>query len=209
MNATELRAALVRTAQLLHDGGHSPGTSGNISVRDGNTIIVSPTGARLGSLSADALSVIDLDGTHLDGPRPTKESLFHAAIYRSRPLDRAVVHLHSPFASALSCLEGLNPDDVLPAYTPYFVMRVGVLRLVPYFPPGDEGLAFAIGEAAREGNSLLLANHGSLVSGETLELASATAEEIEETARLHFVLGDRQARVLNSDEIAELRRRYP
>jgi ribulose-5-phosphate 4-epimerase/fuculose-1-phosphate aldolase len=153
--------------------------------------------------------VIDLDGSHLGGQPPTKESLFHAAVYRARPRDGAVIHLHSPYASALSCLEGLDPASALPAYTPYFVMRVGALRRVPYFLPGDRGLALAIADAARDSRSLLLANHGSLVSAETLESAAAAAEEIEETARLHFILSGRPARTLDPDEVAELRRRYP
>lgn len=204
-----LLRALVETAARLDAAGYSPGTSGNISVRHGDTIIVSPTGARLGALDADALSTVDLDGRHLDGPKPTKESLFHAAVYRARPDDRAVVHLHSPYASALSCLDGLDPENALPAYTPYFIMRVGNLPVVPYFPPGDEGLAGAIGEVAQTQRSMMLSNHGSLVSGPSLDAAASAAEEIEETARLHFVIGDRAAKLLSADQVAELRRRYP
>ena len=205
----ELRAELVATARSLHEAGLSPGSSGNISVRVGDEIIVSPTGARFGSLDADSLSVVDLDGSPLRGPKPTKESLFHAAVYRARPDDRVVIHLHSPYASALSCLAGLDPENVLPAYTPYYVMRVGRLPLVPYFMPGDASLADAIGVSAAGSRSLLLSNHGSLVAAVDFAAAAAAAEEIEETARLHFVIGGRPSTALDPEQIAALRLRYP
>ena len=203
-----LRRELVATARTLHEAGLSPGSSGNISVRIGDQIIVSPTGARFGSLDPDALSIVDLDGAQVSGPAATKESLFHAAVYRARPADTAVIHLHSPFASALSCLAGLDQENALPAYTPYFIMRVGQLAVVPYFMPGDASLADAIGQRAVQHRSLLLANHGQLVSAPTLAAAAAAAEEIEETARLHFVLGDRAVSALSVDQVAELHRRY-
>lgn len=209
MSTIALRRELVSTALMLHEAGLSPGSSGNISVRVDDGIVVSPTGARFGALDADALSVVDPDGVHVSGPAPTKEALFHAAVYRARPDDRVVIHLHSPYASALSCLADLDPRDVLPAYTPYYVMRVGRLALVPYFMPGDASLAAAIGDAARDSRSLLLANHGSLVSAPTFSAAAAAAEEIEETARLHFVLGDRPSSALDTRQVAELRERYP
>jgi len=204
-----IRRELVETARTLHEAGLSPGSSGNISVRVGDTIIVSPTGARLGSLDPEALSVIDLDGAQIGGPPATKESLFHAAVYRARPGDTAVIHLHSPFASAFSCLAGLDGEDAIPAYTPYFVMRVGRLAVVPYFMPGDASLADAIEERAAHHRSLLLANHGQLVAAPTLSAAASAAEEIEETARLHFVIGDRAVSTLSPEQVAALRIRYP
>ena len=203
------RSELVRVARLLHEAGYSPGTSGNISARIGDSIIVSPTGARLGTLVAESLSVIDLSGGHVGGPAPTKESIFHAAVYRARPRDRAIIHLHSPYASALSCLSDLNETDALPAYTPYYVMRVGRLPVVPYFPPGDVGLAAAIEATSAQSRSVLLANHGLLVAGTTLDAAAAAAEEIEQTARLHFTIDDRPSRPLSSDEVADLHQRFP
>jgi ribulose-5-phosphate 4-epimerase/fuculose-1-phosphate aldolase len=204
-----IRRELVATARSLHEAGLSPGSSGNISVRVGEEIIVSPTGARFGSLDATTLSVVDLDGAQVSGPPATKESLFHAAVYRARPTDAAVIHLHSPFASALSCLAGLDMENALPAYTPYFIMRVGQLAVVPYFMPGDASLADAIGRRAVRHRALLLANHGQLVSAPTLAAAAAAAEEIEETARLHFILGDRATSALSMNQVAELRRKYP
>jgi ribulose-5-phosphate 4-epimerase/fuculose-1-phosphate aldolase len=204
-----LREQLVETARRLHEGGYSPGTSGNISVRDGERLIVSPTGARLGFLDAEQLSVVDLDGRQLDGPPATKESKFHAAVYRARPDAGAIVHLHSPFATAYSCLDGLDADDALPALTPYSVMRVGTLLRVPYAMPGDAGLAELIGNHARRSRSLLLANHGTLTASATLEGAAAAAEEIEETARLFFTLANHPTALLDDAAVAELRVRYP
>jgi ribulose-5-phosphate 4-epimerase/fuculose-1-phosphate aldolase len=209
MTDADPRVELVRVARTLHEAGYSPGTSGNISVRVDDGIIVSPTGARFGSLDSANLSVVDLDGLHVAGPKPTKEALFHAAVYRARPGDRVVIHLHSPYASALSCLAGLDPADALPAYTPYYIMRVGRLPVIDYFPPGDASLADAIEATAVGSRAMLLANHGSLVSGPTFDAAAAAAEEIEETARLHFTLGNRDVRLLSASEVDELRLRYP
>jgi ribulose-5-phosphate 4-epimerase/fuculose-1-phosphate aldolase len=198
------REELASTGARLSAAGYSPGTSGNLSVRVGEAILVTPSGARLGDLDSDGLSVVGLDGRHLEGPNPTKEAQFHVAIYRRRPDVGAVVHLHSTYATAFSCLAGLDPDDALPAYTPYSVMKVGQLRLLPYFRPGATGLATAIGEACEFGLSWLLANHGIVTAGVDLDAASAAAEEIEETARLHFLLRGSPTILLGTDKIAAL-----
>ena len=136
MNEQDVRHDLARIARLVSDAGYSPGTSGNISARVEKRILISPTGARLSSLEADSLSEVSLDGVHLAGAQPTEEAQLHAGVYRVRPMARMIIHLHSPFATALSCLEDLDTEDALPAYTPYYVMRVGTLPVVPYFPPG-------------------------------------------------------------------------
>ena len=208
MTSEEKQLSLVSTARILHDAGYSPGTSGNISVRIGDDIVVSPTGIRLGSLNPDNLSTVDLNGDYKSGSTPTKESFMHAAVYRARPLDRVVIHLHSPFASALSCLKGLNVRDALPPLTPYYVMRVGRLPIVPYFAPGERHLAAAIADAARDSHAILLANHGTLVSAPTFEAAAASAEEIEETARIFFTIGERATNTLTNDQVADLRAKF-
>ncbi|WP_166783999.1 aldolase [Cryobacterium suzukii] len=204
MNSEEERLQLVSTARILHDAGYSPGTSGNISVRIGDDIIVSPTGTRLGSLNADNLSMVDLNGDYISGSKPTKESVMHAAVYRARPLDRVVIHLHSPFATALSCLKGLNSNDALLPLTPYYIMRVGRLPIVPYFAPGEKSLAAAIEHAAHDSHAILLANHGTLVSAPTFEDACAATEEIEATARLFFTIGERATNTLTARQVIEL-----
>ena len=126
-------------------------------------ILVTPTGASLGAL--DALSVIDADGRHVDGPKPSKEAFLHAAVYRARPAEGAVIHLHSTYSVAVSCLDGLPEDDVLPPLTAYYVMRVGALPLLPYHAPGDPSLEPLAEQVASRHHAFLLANHGPVVAG--------------------------------------------
>lgn len=188
--------------------GLSPGTSGNISARTGGGFLMTPTGSSLGSLDAARLSLLDADGRHVDGDPPTKESFLHLAVYEERPEAQAIVHLHSTHAVAVSCLEGIDAEDAMPPLTPYYVMRVGRLPLVPYAAPGDRSLAEAVREGARKSHALLLANHGPMVAGPSLDAAASAAEEIEETAKLVLLLGGRDARRLTADEVDALRRRY-
>lgn len=118
---TELAAAGARLAAL----GLSPGSSGNLSVRIDDHILITPTGADLAHVDPDGLSVLAPDGTHLDGPRPSKEFPLHSAFYRRDPATRAVVHLHARHATAVSCLDPWSARSAVPPLTPYFVMRVG------------------------------------------------------------------------------------
>jgi ribulose-5-phosphate 4-epimerase/fuculose-1-phosphate aldolase len=181
------------------------GRTGNISVRDGARILVTPTGASLDALGD--LSVIDTDGRHVDGPAPSKEAFLHAAVYRSRPDTGAVVHLHSTHSVAVSCLDGLNQDDVLPPLTAYYVMRVGTLPLLPYHAPGDASLEPLAERTARRHAAFLLANHGPVVSGKDLAAAADAVEELEETARLFLLLHGHKTRPLTAAQVADLRGR--
>ena len=207
MTEEQAREALVRHGQSLFARGYSCGTSGNLSVRlPGGGYLMSPTNVSLGCLDAMRLSTLDANGAAVDGPPPTKEAWLHLAMYAARPSDAAVVHLHSTYATALSCLTDRPADDMLPAITPYVVMRVGLVARVPYARPGDQAAAETISALAITHRALLLANHGPVVSGSSLDAAVAAAEELEETAKLFFVLGDRPYRRLDADEIDELRR---
>jgi ribulose-5-phosphate 4-epimerase/fuculose-1-phosphate aldolase len=199
-------AELVAVARSLFDRGYSFGTAGNISVRAGATILVTPTGSSMGSLTADALARVDCAGTVIGDIRPSKEAHFHLAIYRARPECGGVVHLHSTYATALACLRELDMEDALPALTPYYAMRVPKLPVVPYLPPGDPALAAEVEQRAAGTPSLLLRNHGAIAAGTTLAEAAALAEELEEAARLYFLLGDR-GQPLSAAQVAELRRR--
>jgi ribulose-5-phosphate 4-epimerase/fuculose-1-phosphate aldolase len=181
------------------------GRTGNISIRDGEHVLVTPTGASLGAL--DALSVIDLGGRHVDGPEPSKEAFLHAAVYRARPGAGAVVHLHSTYSVAVSCLDGLPAEDVLPPLTAYYVMRVGTLPLLPYHAPGDDRLESLAEGTARQHSAFLLANHGPVVAGADLAAAADAVEELEETARLFLLLQGHRTRPLTADQVAELRAR--
>jgi ribulose-5-phosphate 4-epimerase/fuculose-1-phosphate aldolase len=210
MSDAALRMALAECGRSLFARGYSCGTSGNLSVRlaDGG-FLMSPTNVSLGALDPDALSRLDVAGRHVAGAAPTKEAWLHMAMYRARPDDRAVVHLHSTHAVALSCRTDLDPADMLPAITPYAVMRVGPVACASYFMPGDDGTAGEIEALARGGRALLLANHGPIVSGPTLQDAMSAAEELEETARLFFLLEGRPHRLLTGEQVADLRSAAP
>jgi ribulose-5-phosphate 4-epimerase/fuculose-1-phosphate aldolase len=201
----EHRAAIVAHARSLHARGLSPGTSGNISVRVEDGWLLTPTGSSFGSLDPARLSRLDAAGEHIEGDVPTKERPLHLAMYDVRPEAKAIVHLHSSYAVAAACLDGVDPDDVLPPLTPYYVMRVGRLPLVPYARPGDQALAEAVRDAARGSAALLLANHGPIVAAPSLEAAVAAAEEIEEAAKIVLLLHGLPVRELTPADVAALR----
>jgi ribulose-5-phosphate 4-epimerase/fuculose-1-phosphate aldolase len=200
-----LREAIVSYGRSLFGRGLSPGTSGNISARAAGGWLMTPTNSSLGALEPARLSRLDEEGRHVDGDPPTKETWLHLALYDERPDARAVVHLHSTYAVAAACLNDVDGDDVLPPLTPYYVMRVGRLPLVPYARPGDPALGNAVRARARESHALLLANHGPIVAGDSLDAAASAIEEIEETAKLVLLLGGRSARLLTAEQVAELR----
>jgi ribulose-5-phosphate 4-epimerase/fuculose-1-phosphate aldolase len=204
VNERELRDAILAHARSLFDRGLSPGTSGNISVRTDDGFLMTPTGSSFGALDSDRLSRLGADGGHADGDPPTKESPLHLAMYAERPDARAIVHLHSTHAVAVACLDDVDPDDVLPPLTPYYVMRVGRLPLVPYAKPGDAALAEAVRARARDSHALLLANHGPIVAGPSLDAAASAIEEIEETAKLVLLLRGLPTRLLSPEELARL-----
>ncbi len=109
----------------------------------------------------------------------------------------------------MSCLDGIDPEDVLPPITAYYVMRVGTLPLVPYFAPGDLDLAKAVREMASDHHAVLLANHGPVVAGKSLEDAVYATEELEETAKLFLLLHQHKTRYLTPEQVADLHRRFP
>ena len=200
---------IVAAGAALEASGLAPAASGNLSVRTADGMLLTPTGTRLGALDAAALALLDEAGTPVSGPAPSKEAPLHLAIYRARPDARAIVHLHAPDAVAVSCLVDLDPDDALPAYTAYRVMRIGRLPLVGYLPPGDPALGDAAAAAApRAGRGLLLANHGLVAWGRDLDEAVAVAEEIEAAAGLHLRLAGLAVRLLTEAERAEVERRF-
>jgi ribulose-5-phosphate 4-epimerase/fuculose-1-phosphate aldolase len=202
------RAELVELSAALYDRGLTPGRTGNLSIRVGDEILITPTNVCLGRLNPERLSVTSVDGTHLTGDRPSKELVLHQTLYRHHPECTAVAHLHSTYAVAVSCLPDLDPSDALPTITPYFAMRVGRLPLVEYAHPGSDHLADAVARAAARSRCVLLRNHGSLAAAPTLESAVDAVEEIEETARLFLMLDGRSPEYLGEDAASELRRRF-
>ena len=206
--ATRQRDLIAKVGKSIFDRGLTAGSTGNISVRlsDG-TLLMTPTNASLGDLDPARLSLTDQDGKHLSGDKPTKEAFLHSCMYCERNADHAVVHLHSTHAVAVSVLADRDPADVLPPLTAYYVMRVGTLPLIPYFAPGDQDLALAVKAEAGKHHAVLLANHGPVVSGATLRDAQYATEELEETARLFLLLGDRAIRPLTAEQADKLRRK--
>ncbi len=206
---TRLRDQIALTGQSLFGRGLTPGSSGNISARlpDGGWIMT-PTNASLGSLDPARLARLDAGGRHVGGDAPTKEAILHLAMYGERAGAGAVVHLHSTHATAVSILRDVDPADVMPALTAYYIMRVGRLPLVPYFAPGDPGLADAVRALASRHHAVLLANHGPVVAGTTLADAQYAAEELEETARLFLMLQSHAKRLLTAEQVSDLRARF-
>jgi ribulose-5-phosphate 4-epimerase/fuculose-1-phosphate aldolase len=209
MTDTAIRDQIVRFGKSIFDRGLTAGSSGNISVRVDDGWLMTPTGSSLGSLDPARISKLDDRGKHVGGDAPTKESFLHVAMYEQRPKAGAVVHLHSVHSVAVSCMAEVDPADVLPPLTAYYVMRVGTLPLVPYFAPGDLDLAKAVREMASKHHAVLLANHGPVVAGTSLEDAVYATEELEETAKLYLLLGDRRTRPLTAEQIADLKKRFP
>jgi 3-dehydro-4-phosphotetronate decarboxylase len=200
-----MRDEIVETGRALYARGLSPGSSGNLSARVDGGFLTTPTNSSLGSLDPARLSRLDENGDHVDGDPPTKEVWLHLAMYAERPEAQAIVHLHSTYSVAVACLDGVDEDDVLPPLTPYYVMRVGRLPLVPYGRPGDASLSGAVRERARTSHALLLANHGPIVAAPTLVQAAAAAEEIEETAKLVLLTHGLKTRLLTDEQLGELR----
>jgi 3-dehydro-4-phosphotetronate decarboxylase len=165
---------------------------------------MTPTNASLGRLDPARLSKLGHDGRLVSGDAPTKESFLHRVMYEERPVTGAVVHLHSTHSVAISCLAEIDPEDVLPPITAYYVMRVGRLPLVPYFRPGDLALAEAVRGFAGQHHAVLLANHGPIVAGTDLDAAVNAIEELEETAKLYLLLRGAETRYLTRSQVMEL-----
>ena len=199
------REQIVEFGRSLFERGLSAGSSGNLSVRLEDGWLLTPTNASLGRLDPARLSKLDWDGKLVSGEPPSKEAFLHRAMYQQRSGAGAIVHLHSTHSAAVSCMCGLNRDDCIPPLTPYFVMKIGRLPLLPYHRPGDPALAGAVGALARKHSAVLLANHGPVVSGATLEAAVYAAEELEETAKLFLLLRHVPTRPLDAAQIDELK----
>ncbi len=208
MTDARLREAICRTAKSMFSRGLTHGSTGNVSVRLEDGWLMTPTGSSFGDLDPARLSRLDRDGRHVGGDAPTKEAFLHLAMYRERPGDGAVVHLHSTHSVSVSVLADVNASDVLPPLTAYYVMRVGRLPLVPYYPPGDLALADAVAALAGKHHAVLLANHGPVVSGSSLSAAADAIEELEATARVFLLTRGQAVRPLSAEQVAELERRF-
>jgi ribulose-5-phosphate 4-epimerase/fuculose-1-phosphate aldolase len=209
VSETRLREALVLFGASLYARGYAHGSSGNLSVRLPDGLLVTPTNSCLGRLDPARIAKVDAAGRHVAGDPPSKEAFLHLAMYQERPGAQGIVHLHCTHCVAVSCLCHDNADDVLPPITAYYVMRIRRLPLVPYFRPGDRALAEAVREKAKQHHAVLLANHGPVVAGKSLEDAVYNAEEMEETAKLFLLLSGRATRMLDAAQIADLDAHFP
>ena len=209
MTDTALREALAMHGRSLYERGYAHGSSGNLSARLADGILITPTGSCLGRLDPSRIAVVAADGTPISGDQPSKEAFLHLAMYAERPAAGAIVHLHSKHAVAISCLDHRDTGNVLRPLTAYQMMRVGRLPLVPYYRPGDRALAEAVRQVAGRHRAVLLANHGSVVAGRSIDDAVDCAEELEATAALALLLGDRPVRELTPAQIAELEAAFP
>jgi ribulose-5-phosphate 4-epimerase/fuculose-1-phosphate aldolase len=209
MNETQTRDAMARHGEALYLRRYAHGSSGNISARIEDGFLITPTNSCLGRLDPARISKVDFDGKHVAGDKPSKESFLHLAMYQERPSATGIVHLHSTHSVAVSCLCHKDEGDVLPPITAYYVMRIGKLPLLPYYRPGDMALADAVRACARRHHAMLLANHGPVVAGKSLDDAVYNAEELEETARLFLLLDGRKTRFLDGAQIAALQEAFP
>ena len=205
----QLREDICRIAKSMFDRGLTCGASGNISAKlsDG-TLLVTPTGSAMGFLDPARISHLNGDMHLISGDAPTKEIPLHRAFYDTRSGTGAVVHLHSTYAVALSMLPDIDPDNVLPALTPYGIMRLGKVQLLPFFLPGDPAMGDAVRALAGTRSAVLLANHGPVVAGKDVWVASHAIEELEETAKLALLTLGRPVNALTAQDVAAIVRKF-
>ena len=209
MQEHQLREQICELGKSIFDRGLTHGSTGNISARCDDGWLLTPTGSNLGSLDPAKLSKLDWNGKLMSGNAPSKEAFLHLAMYQERGSNGAVVHLHATHSVAISVLEELDPEDLLPPLTAYYVMRIGRLPLVPYYAPGDMQLAEAVRGYAGRHHAMLLANHGPVVGGSNLAAAAGAIEELEATAKLYLSLRGQRVRPLTEAQAADIRRRFP
>ena len=202
MTESQLRETICLLAKSMFDRGLTGGSTGNISARteDGG-LLVSPTGTSFGRLDPARLSQFDANGQHIDGDAPTKEMPLHSAFYDTRSTAGAVVHLHSCHAVALSMMPDIDPDHFLPPLTPYGIMKLGKVKLLPFFLPGDPAMGEAVRGLAGKRSAVMLANHGPVVAGKDIEAACNAIEELEDTARLAMLTRGLSPQMLTEAEV--------
>ncbi|WP_224814710.1 aldolase [Hasllibacter sp. MH4015] len=199
---TRLREQICLLARSIFERGLTGGSTGNISARtaDGG-LLVSPTGTSFGRLDPARLSRFDAGGVLIDGDPPTKEMPLHTAFYDTRSTAGAVVHLHSCHSVALSMMPDVDEDDFLPPLTPYGLMKLGRVKLLPFFLPGDPAMGQAVRGLAGKRSAVMLANHGPVVAGRDVEAACNAVEELEATARLAMLTRGLSPRMLTDAEV--------
>lgn len=203
---SRLREAICRIAASMFARGLTAGSSGNISARLGDgRLLVTPTGASFGELDPSRLSLFDAEGRFVSGDKPTKEMPLHSAFYEtSGARTGAVAHLHSTHSVAVSLLPDIDLDSVFKPLTAYSIMRLGKVKLLPYFRPGDPAMGDAVRGLAGKRSAVLLAHHGPVVAGKDLDAAAYAMEELEETARLTLLTLGMRPKLLSDAEVRGL-----
>ncbi|MEO9865916.1 MAG: aldolase [Yoonia sp.] len=205
MSDTQLREQMCLLAKSLFDRGLTGGSTGNISARtDDGGLLVSPTGTSFGRLDPGRLSRFDAKGVLIAGDQPTKEMSLHSAFYDTRSSAGAVVHLHACHSVAWSMMPDADPDNFLPPLTPYAIMKLGKVKLLPFFMPGDPAMGDAVRGLAGKRSAVMLANHGPVVAGKDVEAACNAIEELEDTARLAMMMRGIPARALTDAQVQDL-----
>jgi len=211
MNEAALRDEIVRIGASLHARGYAHATAGNISARLDDGWLVTPTDACLGTLEPARLSKVDAQGLHVSGDRASKTLALHRAIYAAEPSAGCVLHTHASHLVALTLAGTWRADAVVPPITPYVVMKVGRVPLVPYARPGAAEVVplvhAAIEQARAAGRQLravMLDRLGPVAWGESPAAAAAVLEELEETAKV-WLLSGRSAAPLDADALEALR----
>jgi len=209
MSDTALREQICLLAKSMFDRGLTGGSTGNISARTGDGgLLVSPTGTSFGRLDPARLSHFAPAGRLIGGDPPTKEMPLHTAFYETRSTAGAVVHLHSCHSVALSMMPDADPDNFLPPLTPYAIMKLGKVQLLPFFMPGDPAMGDAVRGLAGKRSAVMLANHGPVVAGKDIEAACTAIEELEDTARLAMMTRGLHPRALTPAQVSQIVTRF-
>jgi len=205
MTETQLRDQICDLAKSMFDRGLTGGSTGNISARtDDGGLLVSPTGTSFGRLDPARLARFDANGRFIDGDKPTKEMPLHSAFYDTRTTTGAVVHLHSCHSVAWSMMPEVDPDNFLPPMTPYSIMKLGKVKLLPFFMPGDPAMGAAVRGLAGKRSAVMLANHGPVVAGTDVEAACNAIEELEDTAKLAMLMRGYDAKMLTAEQVNQV-----
>ena len=214
MHETALRQEICRVGRSLFERGYVHSTAGNISVRLPDGFLITPSEACLGFLDADQLAKVGGDGVQLSGERASKTLQLHRRIYAADPDAGCVIHTHSTHLVALTLAGVWQEDDILPPITPYYVMKVGHVPLIPYHRPGDAAVgdlvAQSIARMRAQGTpirAVMLDRLGPNVWHTTPTGAMAALEELEETARL-WLWTECKPQPLSPEQIEQLRRQF-
>lgn len=208
------RQEICRIGKSLFDRGYAHSTAGNISVRTEEGFLITPTDACLGFMEPAQIAFVNVQGEQISGAPASKTLSLHQAIYRADPEARCVIHTHSTHLVALTLMGVWTSEDILPPVTPYYVMKVGHVPLVPYHRPGDPEVAKRVAAMIESGlradkplRAVMIERLGPNVWHRSLSAAMAALEELEETAKL-WLLSGRAVEPLSATAIDELKQNF-